>query len=108
MAGNFKQPGNVMDYTAVADVISGQAVLVGKRLGVALANIKAGETGSVQVEGVFSVKKKAGDAPGQGDQLYWSAAGSELTTTASGNTLAGYAFAAAAADAATVDIKLNA
>ena len=83
MAKNYVQPGNVLDHTAAANLVSGQAVLVGKRLGVALTDIANGSQGPVSVEGVWSLPKKAGDTPAQGDLLYWSAADSALTTTAS-------------------------
>jgi predicted RecA/RadA family phage recombinase len=43
----------------------------------------------------------------QGAALYWDNTNSRLTTTASGNTYAGYAFAAAGNGVTTVNIKLN-
>jgi predicted RecA/RadA family phage recombinase len=60
----------------------------------------------VQVAGVFSVPKAAG-AVTQGAKLYWDAANSVLTTTASGNTVVGVAAAAAAGGDARVSILLN-
>lgn len=108
MATNYIQPGNVIDYTAGANIVSGQAVLIGKRLGVALAAIANGATGSVQVTGVFSIAKLSTDVVAAGDLLYWDAGNSRLTTTTTSNTLAGYAVEAAGNGVATVKIKINA
>lgn len=106
MAKNFIQEGKVLDYTAAADIASGQFVLVGTVGAVAIADIANGATGPVQVVGVFSVPKAAG-AVTQGAKLYWDAANSLLTTTASGNTVVGVAAAAAAGGDARVSILLN-
>lgn len=67
MANNFIQPGKVLDYvnTTTDTVVSGQVVLVGVILGVALGNIAPGQTGSVQIDGVFAVPKLAGAAIAQ-------------------------------------------
>lgn len=107
MTRKFIQPGEVIDFAAIAAILSGAVVLIGKRVGVALADIAAGETGPVQVSGVFEVDKVAGDAVTQGALLYWDAAASKMTTTVASNTLAGYAWKAAGAGVATVQIKLN-
>jgi predicted RecA/RadA family phage recombinase len=106
MAKNFIQEGKILDYTAAADVASGQFVLVGAIGAVAITDIANGATGPVQVVGVFSVPKAAG-AVTQGAKLYWDAANSVLTTTASGNTVVGVAAAAAAGGDARVSILLN-
>jgi predicted RecA/RadA family phage recombinase len=108
MTSKFVQPGEVIDYTAGANITSGQVVLMGVRIGVALAAIANGSTGSVQVTGVFTIAKLATDVVAQGAALYWDNTNSRLTTTASGNTLAGYATAAAGSGVSTVNIKINA
>ena len=105
---NFKQVGDHMDYTPTADVASGAMVLVGTKVGIAIADIPANTTGALRMTGVASYAKKAADAPAQGAALYWDNTAKNLTVTASGNTYAGFAFAAAAGAATTVDIKLNA
>lgn len=108
MARNYVQPGEVMDYTAPAAITSGSAIKVGSRIGVALSDIASGATGPVQMSGVFSQPKLSTDVVTQGALLYWDDTNDRLTLTASGNTLAGYAFAAAGNGATTVAIKLNA
>ena len=108
MTTNFVQPGEVIDYTAGANIASGQVVLMGARIGVALKAIANGETGPMQVTGVFNIAKLSTDNMAQGALLYWDNTNSRLTTTASGNTLAGFAAAAAAATTTSVNIKINA
>lgn len=104
---NFKQEGQHMDYTPTVAVVSGQVVLVGIKIGVAIADIAANTPGVLRVTGVIGIPKKAGDTPAQGVALYWDNTNKYLTTTASGNTYAGWAFAAAASGDPTVDTKIN-
>ena len=108
MTTKFVQPGEVIDYTAGANIASGQVVLMGARIGVALKAIANGETGPMQVTGVFNIAKLSTDNIDQFALLYWDNTNSRLTTTASGNTLAGFAAAAAAASTTSVNIKINA
>ena len=108
MTTKFVQPGEVIDYTAGANIASGQVVLMGARIGVALKAIANGETGPVQVTGVFNTAKLSTANMAQGALLYWDNTNSRLTTTASGNTLAGFAAAAAGATTTSVNIKINA
>jgi predicted RecA/RadA family phage recombinase len=106
MAKNYVQDGKTLNYTAGADIASGDFVLIGALGAVAKTDIANGKTGAVHVCGVFSVPKASG-AITQGAKLYWSAANSNLTTTASGNTFVGLAAEAAASGDASVKILLN-
>lgn len=108
MAKNYIQEGAFIDVIAAAAVVAGGVVVMGKRVGISLSDIAQGATGAAAVEGVFKLAKLGTDVVAQGDLLYWDAANSRLTTTAGGNTLAGYATAAAGAGVATVNIKINA
>ena len=108
MTSKFVQPGEVIDYTAGANITSGQVVVMGVRVGVALAAIANGASGSVAVSGVFALAKLSTDVVAQGALLYWDSGNSRLTTTSAGNTLAGYATAAAGNGVTTVNIKINA
>lgn len=105
---NFIQLGDVLDYTATQAVASGVLVVIGARVGIAVANIPAGETGPLRVKGVVELAKLGTDAAEQGERLYWDAANSRLTTTEAGNVLAGYAAQAAGAGVTTVWLHLNA
>lgn len=109
MAKNYVQEGDVLDYTTGgAAVLSGAVVAMGKRVGIALADIPANSTGSVSVTGVYTVAKLATDVVNQGDLLYWDAANSRLTVTPGALNVAGFAAAPAGNGVATVRIKINA
>lgn len=108
MARNFIQDGDVLNHTAAAALISGQALLLGVRLGVALTDAAIGDTIAVAVKGVFDLPKLSTDNVAQGAALYWDDTNKRLTVTATANTLAGYAAAASGAGVATVNISLNA
>lgn len=108
MAKNYIQPGEVLDHIAAAVITSGQAVLIGKRVGIALGKAAIGETVALQVKGVFNAPKVTANVVAQGDLLYWDNTAKLFTTTVASNTLAGYAAAAASGSATTVDIALNA
>ena len=108
MAKNFLQLGHVMDYTNQGRALtSGDTVMVGDRIGVALNNIGNKKNGSVQVEGVFDLAKKAADELAQGALVYWDTKAKHITATAAQNKLAGYAFVTAKAGDLTVSVKLN-
>lgn len=110
MARNYIMSGDVLDYTNTTGsaLASGAMVLIGVRVGVVLSDIANGATGSARVRGVFSIAKLSTDTPAQGAALYWDNTNKRLTTTASGNTLAGYAAKAAGSGATTVEISINA
>jgi predicted RecA/RadA family phage recombinase len=110
MAQNYVQEGAVMPWTngTGGDISSGDVVLVGTRVGVALGDIADGDDGQVAIEGVFEVAKAAPLVISQGDLLYWDAADENFNKTDTDNTLAGFAFADAASADTTVLIKLNA
>ncbi len=100
---NFIQNGEVYNHVAAADISSGDVVVMGTVVGVAVTDIASDETGSVQAYGVFELPKVA-SALAQGAKVYWT--GTNVTATASGNTEMGVAFAAAASGDATVQVKL--
>lgn len=107
---NYKQSGEVLDFTATAALSSGDLVLVGTKVGVATVDLAIGEEGSVRVWGVCDVPKLSTDVVTQGAALYFDEGNSWLTLddNAGANTLAGYAFAAAGNGVTTVLVKLNA
>lgn len=107
MATNFVQEGKTLNYTPSGDdIASGDFVLIGTIGGIAKTDIADGKTGAVHISGVYSVPKASG-AVTQGAKLYWSTANSNLTTTATDNTIVGVAAEAAASGDATVKILLN-
>lgn len=117
MKAEFIQPGNAIDYknTGSDPIKYGSIVKLGAdRVGIAASDIPAGELGTLHLCGVFSCKKAAA-AVTLGAKLYYSEANDVVTTasstpgegsTSTANTPVGWAVTAAAADAATVLVKL--
>jgi predicted RecA/RadA family phage recombinase len=104
---NSISTGSVVPHTPTAAVTSGLMVLLGTRVGVAVADIAANATGSLQVVGEFLVPKLSTDSGAQGAALYWDNTNKRLTTTAAGNTYAGWATRPFASGDASVYIKIN-
>jgi predicted RecA/RadA family phage recombinase len=97
MAKNIlHNPGDAVPVTAPYAVASGAGVLVGKIFGVALTDAASGETVAIQRRCVAQLAKETGQAWTVGAAIYWDNTNKRCTTTASGNTLIGAAFAAAA------------
>lgn len=113
MANNAVQPGKVLDYVNTTDaaVRSGDVVVAGALLGVALVDIAIGATGSVSIDGVFAVPKVAGAAVGQGVPVVFKANSKAFTVgaPAAGDVTgaAAVAFEAAAAPATTLHVKFT-
>ena len=108
MAKNLKALGEVFDHTCTAAVSSGDVVIMGDTIGVALTDGAIGDTIAVRAEGVFELPKLASSDIAQGKKVYWDAVNGQINLTASGNTYAGKAYAAAGASATTVQVALNA
>lgn len=103
---NYIQAGNVLTFTAAADVTAGQGILQGALFGVAATDAETGDDFEAAVTGVFELPKASGVLT-KGQKAYWSTANGNVTGTASGNTLIG-AITEAAADASTmVRVRLN-
>ena len=106
---NQVQDGDVITVTAPYTVTSGQGCQVGTALfGVASHDAASGAALELQLEGVYDVTALSTDTAAVGDLLYWDNTNKRLTATASGNTLAGFAVAAAGSGVASVNIKINA
>jgi predicted RecA/RadA family phage recombinase len=73
MAKNFIQPGEVIDWTNAtgSTKASGSVVAIGNILGVTLADIANGATGSVMIRGVFEAPKVTGAVIAAGESLVW-------------------------------------
>lgn len=97
MTTTFKQEGAVIQYTAGADIVSGQVVKIGNVLGVALGDIANGATGSVRLEGVFAAPKVSGAVIAKGETLTWDASAAAFddnaAVAASGDVTGAAAFA---------------
>jgi predicted RecA/RadA family phage recombinase len=115
MAKNFIQPGKSIDHTAAAVTDSGDVVVIGSLVGVALTDATIGQTVAVGLEGVFEVPAAAA-AITAGAPVYWDADGDPYggtagsgaaTATATDNVKMGHAVATKALNGPTVPVKLE-
>lgn len=111
MATTFSQPGYILEWTngTGVDVSSGDLVIVRSGTtgmsGVALTDIANGATGSVAIAGVYTVSKASGAVSKYA--LVYRNSSAAVTTTATGNTLAGVAIEAGTTAATTLRVLLN-
>ena len=105
---NFVQTGQVLHYTPAAgsNIKSGDLVAVGSVVGVAVTDGVVGKLLAVSVTGVYNIPVPSTVAAiTQGQAVYFNTTSKEITLTASGNVLAGYAWDAATASG-VVPIRL--
>jgi predicted RecA/RadA family phage recombinase len=113
MATNLIAAGEVLDYTVQAGetISSGDPVLVGDTVGVALVDGVEDDVIPVQICGVFELTKRAHAstaAISQGDVVYFDESAGKIDNTSDSatNKIAGVAYEAAASTATTVKVKL--
>jgi len=107
MAKNFIQEGAVLTVTAPADTTSGEVVIIGNIIGVALSDALSGAAMDVAVdENVWSIAKVGADAFAIGDSVYYDSSAKLTTSTATANTKIGTAVAVAAPSTAVVKVRL--
>ncbi|MBT0721071.1 DUF2190 family protein [Rosenbergiella collisarenosi] len=72
MAKNYYQDGTTLDWGNKTDkkVLSGQPVIVGNIVGIALGNIAAGAEGVLKMSGVFVLNAIRDESWAQGAKLY--------------------------------------
>ncbi|WP_018126131.1 DUF2190 family protein [Desulfovibrio oxyclinae] len=109
MSQTYIRDGRTMPYenSTGSNIASGQAVLVGSRVGIAISDIPDGESGPLAMTGVHALPKVSADDAAQGGKAYMKTTG-EITTTASGNTLVGFFFASAAPNETECLVAINA
>ncbi|HID8434790.1 TPA: DUF2190 family protein [Serratia marcescens] len=106
MAKNFVQNGNTIAITAaVAEIASGDPVVVGDLVAVAITDIATGRTGDGFVSGVFQLPKLAADIIPAGKKVFIKDGVVQLAATDA--VAAGFAWEAAAKDVTVVAVKLN-
>lgn len=115
MAKNYVMKGDVIPFTAGAATTSGQVVVVGSIVGVALGDVANGAVGQLAIKGVFTIPAATAEIT-VGAAVYWDAGGDPVggtagsgaaTATSSGNTLIGYAIAGKAAAGASVNVLMK-
>lgn len=104
---NFIQKGDVLEYVVPAGgVKSGDVVVAGTLVGVAVKDGVQGEVVAVNLTGVFELPKATG-ALTLGQAVYYSAANKNITATATDNVAIGHVFVAAASADAVVRVRLR-
>lgn len=101
----YIQRGESIDYKNTTDerIPANTVILLGKRIGVAGGDIPAGEVGSIHMNGVFEIPKKAGTALNAGDNVVFT---EENGIDKATDDVMGYAVENAAAEAAAAKVKL--
>ncbi|MGF7163263.1 putative RecA/RadA family phage recombinase [Rhodoligotrophos appendicifer] len=108
MAKNFVQPGDTLTLTAPSGgVVSGVAYLIGSLLVVAQVSKAQGLPFAGKPRGVWVLPKTSAQAWTEGVKVYWDNTNKVVTTTATDNTLVGFAVEAAANPSATGVVWLN-
>lgn len=107
MSTKYIAPGNIIQLTAPEAISANEVVKVGQIIGMSIASADNGDPVQVAVVGIFTFPCKSTDVVAAGELLYWDATNDQLTKTASGNTLVGYAVGASANGVTTVDVKLT-
>lgn len=84
MATNYVNDGSVITYSNTGSAISsGDVVVVGEIIGVALEDIAATTgTGAVQIEGVFTLAKVSAAVIAQGEEVIWDSSASAFDDNA--------------------------
>lgn len=71
MTTSAVQKGDVINYTAGSDIDSGDIVVTGHTIGVAVTDIANGDTGALAIEGVFTAPKVSAAVFAVGEKLIW-------------------------------------
>ena len=104
---NELRDGQIIQYLAGSDIVSGQPVVIGNRIGIAQADIASGDSGAVKMEGCYQVTKVSAQAWAAGDEIFWDASASKFTTVGTANTFAGHAMDIAANPTSSGNLRLS-
>jgi len=107
---NFIADGVRLNYTnsTGSDISAGDVVVFGSILGIAVADIDNGDTGVLQVSGVFNLTALSTDTFTVGQLVYWDTTNSRLTETVdAAHYAAGICVEAKDGSTADVNILLN-
>lgn len=108
MAKNYAQDGKTIPLvnSGTTDIQSGDPVVVGKLIAVAITDIPVGDTGEGITEGVFLLPKVPADAVTAGAQVYLK--GGKIQIEETDAVAAGIAWEDAGASTTVVEVKINA
>jgi len=103
----YWQRGESIDYlnTGSADIPAASVVVFGGKIGIAGTDIPVGELGSLHMEGVYRIPKKASIALAAGDNVKYTDTDG-IEKAGSGDAVVGYAVEASAASDTTALVKL--
>ncbi len=111
---NYVQKGDSLEYLneSGSDIASGDAVVIGSQIGVAAADIVDDDSGTVNMEGVYTLPKTTGSAIAQGDPAIFDVSVAEFipsTGTPAVGDVSGAVtcWADAASGDTTVAVKIN-
>lgn len=107
---NYVQAGDFIEFTAAANITSGQLVQVGALFGVAVTDVASGSRGTIATEGVFTLPKltaAAGDATTAGGAVYFSAGSVSGSDSSGTRPLCGNSLDVAAQAVTTVRVRLR-
>ncbi len=107
MTTKYRHEGNIWDHTPAGAVVSGQGIIIGTVVGVAVNDIAANETGAVRVQGVVEFAKPSAEAITQGATLNFDETNQEFQLAAGDLAGAGVATANAGSGETTVWVSLN-
>lgn len=110
MAANIVKAGtDRMIVAAPAAVTSGDLVLKGNTFGIAIANAASAANVALEIGCTATLRKLNGASTSyaQGARLYWDATNSNVTISATSNTLIGVAAEAGINNDTTATVRLN-
>jgi predicted RecA/RadA family phage recombinase len=108
--GRKVQEGDIIDVIAPIDLLGGDPIDFGDKIGIASTDALIGELVAMQIEGVFEFDGALTDTFAFGDKVYLDSVGrKEVVVSPTNNKLVGYAVSEkAGAVAGKVRVKLGA
>lgn len=107
MANNYYCDGDIIDIVADSDIKSGELVIKGNIIGVAITDINSGETGAIQRTGVWKLAKNGTDTFSAGDVAYYDATNKVITSTSTNNKAVGVIVKAVLSTDTTAFVLIN-
>lgn len=104
---NYVAPGDTVDLTAPANLVSGQAVLIGTIFGCAKQAIASGQVGPIQIKGIVTLPKDTALVISEGDRVFWDAANSWVDKTSAAQVCVGRAVQTTLAATPTIQVLLG-
>lgn len=108
MKNSLHSAGGTIVHSPSGNVNSGEGRIIGALIGVAVTNVASGQPGAFAIEGVFTLPKATGFAPGQGAKLIFDSATNTFVAAATEGDIVGGAVAwkAAASGDTVIEARL--